>query len=107
MSKLQSVGGHRPPLQWIAGLKDYFVFFFPPDFLPPADLEAADFLEDPLPDFFAEDLPPPFFDFFTSPPPPPPLGAEGGATGVRVGGLTLAAKRKPQLEDLKSGWLGS
>ena len=41
----------------------YFFFFFPPDFLPPVDLDAADFLDaEPL-DFLAEDLPPPFFDF--------------------------------------------
>ena len=48
----------------------YFFFFFPPDFFPPEDLEAADFFEDPLLDFFAEDLPP-FLDFWTWAGPPP------------------------------------
>ena len=60
-----SVGAHRPPLQWIVGLKNYFFFFFPPDFLPPEDLEAADFLEAELLEFLAEDLAPPFFGFWT------------------------------------------
>ncbi len=44
-------------------VKNHFFDFFPPDFLLPEDLEAADFLDaEPL-DFLAEDLPPPFFDF--------------------------------------------
>ena len=64
MSKIKSVGGHRSPLQWIAGLKDYFFFFFTPDFLPPEALDADDFLEPP-PAFFAEEaFPfPPFLAF--------------------------------------------
>jgi hypothetical protein len=42
MSKLEQVGGHRPPLQRIIGLKHYFFLdFFPPDFLPPEDLDAC------------------------------------------------------------------
>ena len=129
---------------------------FPPDFLPPEDLDAEDFLDDPPLDLLAEDffdpelafdadpefdflaeepdlLPLPFLDFSAAglpppdgappppppdppllpppppPPEPPPIGVGGGAIGVGVcvGGLTLAAKRKPLLKDLKSGWLGS
>lgn len=55
--------------------ENHLFFFFPPDFLPPEDLEAADFLDaEPL-DFLAEDLPfPPFFDFWTWAGPPPPDG---------------------------------
>ena len=51
----------------------------------PEDLEAADFFEDPLLDFFAEDLPP-FLDFWTWAGTPPPPPEKTGATAI-VGGF--------------------
>ena len=72
MSKLHCRRSQTAATKKIAGLKDYFFFFLPLDFLPPVDLAGDDFLE-PLPDFFAEeDLPfPPFLAFSVGGLPPP------------------------------------
>ncbi len=72
-------------------VKNFYFFFFPPDLLPPEDLDAEDFLEPP-PAFFAEeDLPFPPFLAFSVGGLPPPDGAvpllEGWGAGTVSDGL--------------------
>jgi hypothetical protein len=103
-------GGHRRRYSFgseffLHNRPHYFFAFFPPDFLPPEDLEAEDFFEeppldllaedfvDPPLDFFAEEDFPPFLGFWSWAGAPPPLGAEGGATGGGGGGDGLEMVR--------------
>ena len=95
------LGGAEPETaiqSWRAcGLKNHFFFgFFPPDFLLPASLDAADFLEAAPLDFLAEDLPP-FFAFGAAgyPPPdgaPPPEALETLVVPVTSGEILKSEK---------------